>query len=278
MHPLIRRGVKFFPEQRYQEVAGKRTRVSLDGTLDRVWLPVTDAEWADVMIRERPDYLGGCCVALDEVQEHVLTMMRDDGMIKNADLLEIGIALRDHGGFDTAAKLTTPEYDGFIAEWDQFGIIDRLGIVFNAVEPLLKQRRHQLPQERDGDMIHTLSTAIVKLSWEDIFNLPTASEEDDAHARRLETKAKILPLLRDLFEQLEGDDEVIDGYALVAPGTDTVLSNMKGACIYASKESAEEVAEIWERSDQPEAAYDLREAKVSVADGVILGDKIEFSV
>jgi hypothetical protein len=198
-------------------------------------------------MREGDLYVGGCCGNTGAIQDEINGAFRDGGWIDSASLLTVGLSARGHEGFEEFIEDGDESYTAAIGRWPSLDPWGRLGVIYRAVEIVLKPRRWEIPEEM-GDPIRELESCLARLDWARLFgNDDLFRAQHEANA--VLTRARALTPTRLLLAELEKNEAGFEGYALVKPGTDTVLINRMGACIYADYAEAEKWVEISSRRD-----------------------------
>lgn len=248
-----------------------RTRYVLLDTVSGVHLPLSANEWMMLATRDGEAYVGGCCGNTAAVQDVINGIFRDSGYVEAADLLYIGEVMYDHDGEDSpfapmdddqfAAALVQLEHAARAAQADDQIMVDpwfKIGIVFNAVEPMLKPRGWEVPQDKGrlGDehaLISTLRATLTRMDWGDVFTRDDPEDVAQHEANRKLLQAKVYPLAKELVLLLE--KEAIDflGFAIVDPTTGEIHSDHRGLCLYPARENAERTMELWARYAEEEA-------------------------
>lgn len=274
------------------EVGAGRHPVLLLETVRGVQAPLTPEEWLSIAQREGNDYMGGCCANMSAVQDEISGVFRNGGWIDADEFLRIGEGMRRHDGTDETFRVMDDEdFEKQLARWrevgDQplawkateedvarfaekgyelevgqglrrnFGPWEKLAVVYNAVEPYLKPSSTDVPKNRlshqteDSHIVSQLADEFFRMDWNDV--VTRSDEEQGQHqANRLVTRARIYPLMQRLLEVIEREGVDFNGFAIVKQGTNEVLSNMHGPCIYSGREEAERVTELWARLDAEE--------------------------
>lgn len=229
---------------------------------------VTSDEWVRATQREGDDYIGPCCGNTGYCQDVLASVYRDGGLIKNGDLLGIGVNLSGHDGYEEFRDPSDEAFAKLVETWKAslalgpppeghyvaFGVWEKILTCYRALEPMLMYDNLETPGptiRRDDDEyaetdLQLLRDALEYSSWHLLFT-PTEEERDDHHIQYIEMLSRIKPLAASLYDQLVNQRTALDGFALVVPGTDRVLSNRRGLCIYATRERAEYVSEIMDR-------------------------------
>lgn len=266
----------------------RRNYLLLD-TVSGIHLPLGAEEWMAMGMREGDEYIGGCCGNLSASQDIMTGVFRDGGWIEGADLLTIGDWVGGHDGFEWDFEDVSDEefhtriqrLQAVIAKGQQPRPWPVIGLVYRAVEPMLKLTQSHEPIDRngpseerphtteEGDLVTVLERELSYMTWADLLR---RSDDIISHERQMLLKrAKVLPLAQRLAQKLqEHAEEEYDGFALVAPGTDRVLSNYRGLCVYGSEEEAQHVLDVWARmDDQPEG--EIVPCKTTLQQGLVIG-------
>jgi hypothetical protein len=249
--PLRELGVLFSHDYKYVGVVGEdRHRVELPDAITSVFLPFNPEEWCRIAMREGDLYVGGCCGNTGAIQDEINGAFRNGGWIDSGDLLTVGLSALNHEGFEDFIEDGDESYTAALARWPDLDPWARLGVIYRAVETVLKPRSWEIPKEV-GDPVRELESCLASLTWARMFgdnDIFRAQHEANAAL----TRARALAPTRLLLAELEQNEDVFEGYALVKPGTDTVLVNRMGACIYADLAEAEKWVEISSRRDEDE--------------------------
>lgn len=272
-------GVTIGHDYEYRGKVGKgRYKVDQLNTVNGVYLPLTPLEWCLMCMREPPDhpdggqyesfYVGPCCGITGQMQDIINNVFRDGGWADGHDLLELGELARTHpDGFeDFFPEMTDEVFDGWVKRWKDGELHDpwaKIGIVFNAVEPWLQQVSYMVPTAKqvpseyrteEQEVIHVLQGTLSRMSWTDMFNRDSEEELAQHKANRVTLQARMYPMVTRLHELL--DEEGIDfhGYGIALKGTDDIMSNVRGLCLYPEREMAERLLELWKRQETTESA------------------------
>jgi hypothetical protein len=281
-------GVHVHHDYVYEGEGADRHRVDLLDTVYSVLIPFTPLEWCLTAMREPPPcpeegleyesyYVGPCCGITGAIQDIWNSIFRDSGWVDAPDFLRIGELARQHEGFETFQPLSDEQFEELLGQWDR-GDLDpwaKTGIVFNAVEPYLKPRRHENPSmdtrcDEEAKLIYQLESALRSLHWSDLMSPSGHQMIDDIHeAQREIDRAKVGPLAKRLTELL-GDID-FKGYAITDAEGKEPMANGYGQCVYKDRESAERIIELWAREDgeQPKEA---RIVPAMVIDGELVLD------
>jgi hypothetical protein len=263
-------GVTVTHEDEWEGTPGiDRTRYVLLDTIRGVHLPLSAEDWLKIATREGPAYVGGCCGNMSAVQDTVNSIFRDGGYAEAPALLSIGEAVRDHDGDESPFQpLDDAAFEERVEAWkkaaadpDQADRIDpwfKLGMVFNAVEPLLEPRSYEVPSDRgrhneEQHLISTLHVTLARMSWTDLFTRDDPDDHAQHEANMAVMRAKVYPLVKELARLLETAGVDFTGYAIVDPETGETQSDYRGLCIYPERAQAERVLELWQRWAEDEA-------------------------
>lgn len=247
-----------------------RRRYILLNTVRGVHLPLSPSDWMMLATREGQGYVGGCCGNMSVVQDRINGIFRDSGYAEAPELLAIGEAMRDHDGTESHfLALDDAAFEERIEAWKKAEAdpdpsqrpIDpwfKLGMVFNAVEPLLKPHSYEVPQGRgrhdeEHDLLATLNRTLTTMTWTDLFTRNDPDERAQHQANAAVLRAKVYPLTKRLSSHLEATVIDFTGFAIVDPETGEVQSDYHGLCLYPERDQAERVMELWHRYAEDEA-------------------------
>lgn len=225
-----------------------------------------DHDWVSVASREGDDYIGGCCGNMGLAQDITNDIFRSGGWADSNEFLQLGELLRHHDGFETFEPMDDDVFAEALEQWkevrraltaDPSLQIDPwypLGIVFNAVEPMLVPDDGDVPQPRspwiteEHEIVGRLASALERMEWFDFFG----GRDDDEHkpqhdANALLLRARTYPLLKRLNTLLDETNLNFSGFALVRGGSDDVLTDNGGSCVYPTRDDAERVVTLWSR-------------------------------
>ncbi len=223
--------------------------------IDSISLPFTPEEWCSLAMRDGEDYMGGCCGNLSALQDYVNAAFRDSGHIGGHEFLEIALIAKEHDGFEEfKVGLTQEKYDEALTRWEKMHPWQKMALLYHATKTKLHPQRyeHDLNSNRKDNIENCFDTLQVGLSflrYSDMF----ARGEDDSkqkHAGRLVQLARIMPAAKKTIDLLSANIEVFEGVAIVEVGTDRVLTNSFGMCLYDSAAKAGEIIELWCRNDK----------------------------
>lgn len=269
-------GVPVTPDHEYRGTQAERERVLLEGTVEGVFLQCSTDEWCRMCMRENPDvlggdagslYLGGCCGNMGLCQDTMNQCFREGGYLSADDLQTIGPLLRDHDGFERFAEFDPDEFL-YASEFNKLDPWERVCVIHASLEEALKLPRDERPAA-DSDVregyengkpgrfaITKLYNTLARIEWADLFDRsdPLPSQPSHQLQRRLALAKLVEPTrqLQDVLEAEQGTDP-FNGYALVKPGTDELLTNRSGECIYDTEESAQYVVDLWSRWETEES-------------------------
>lgn len=269
-----------------------RQQYELPDVVRGIRLSLTPDQWAAVAQREGSAYVGGCCGNMGAVQDIVCGVFRDDGWMESGDLSTVGWYSRGHEGMEFFEEVDDEEFAGRIEELqraqqiteDGKSIVDPWGIIglsYVATESKLKPSWLNQPSGRhphdddppDHFEMQRLYRDLVYVDWKDLFGRVSSEDDKDKRSHDVQRRlrqARILPAARELVAKLEEQEIDFDGFALVKPGTDEILSNRLGDCIYSDREGAEEVLAIWRRSVESEDEGTTGHAVVAQDEGEIV--------
>jgi hypothetical protein len=230
---------------------------------------ITAKEWVRATQREGADYIGPCCGNTGACQDILAGVYRDGGSIDRGDLWMLGSYLSGHDGYELFALDTDEAFEQMIDGWrtgvivdehgpQKFGVWEKFLTVYRAVEPMLFPGPIQMPwarKERPGDLyaeadLRLLEEALGHASWKALFHNHDDDEAGLASHRLqyVEQLARVRPMVARLHEALSERPVEFDGFAMVTPGTEEVLSNGMGLCLYATREQAERIREVTGRA------------------------------
>lgn len=269
------------------EVGVNRHRIDLLDTVHSVFLPLTPVDWCHIAMREGEGYMGGCCGNMGVLQDTTNGVFRDGGWADAGAMLTIGEMARGHEGFEeTFPEMDDDRFAELVQAWHDMpaeppegAVFDpwwKVGIVFNAVEPQLKLARVDTPsttfhpdrRSEDRDLLHVVANTAGSMAWNDMFTRDDPEDLGTHELNRVVAQARLYPMVRRLADLLEGMGVAFDGFGLVEPGTDNVLSNMRGLCLYRERAHAERIMELWARDGDTPA--DLVSVTVDVKDGLVV--------
>ena len=248
------------------EVGPDRHEVPLP-QISSVGLNLTPEEWCAIGMRESELYIGPCCGTTGLMQDHINAAFRNSGLLDGSDLLTLGELARTHEGFETFQPMDDERFSEWMRAWAE-GCLDpwdRIGLVFSGVEPWLSPRSHErarLQEDRDErqESFRLMAQTLSALEFNDLYR----REGEAGEQHRLSTMLAMVRLLqpvRNLLAHLEASQLNFQGWGLVVPGSEQLLSNGYGLCIYPSREGAERVLELWDRP-QPYGGDEKIEAEM----------------
>jgi hypothetical protein len=270
LSPLRELGVQFTHDYKYVGHGEDRHRVELPDAITSVFLPFSPEEWCGIAMREGEFYVGGCCGNTGAIQDEINGAFRDSGWIAGGDLLTVGLSALHHEGFEEFIEDGDQSYVAAVARWGDLDPWGRLGVIYRAVETVLKPRSWEIPREM-GDPVHELESCLARLDWARMFGGNDDPLRAQHTANIVLTRARALAPARLLLAELEKSEDSFEGFALVKPGTDTVLVNRMGACIYAERAEAEKWIEISSRRDEDEDEDDAPSNRIK-------GDNFEAEI
>lgn len=257
-------GVEVYHETDWRGTPGvDREEFELPDKVRGVRPNFTPEQWCSLAMREGSSYVGGCCGNMSALQDTINMVFRDGGFIDAADLLEIAGWAHGHDGFELfgsmddetferkveTAKHFREQIDGREVMVDPWAL---LGLIYNGVEPMLTPNSTNVPGDggRAADTEHydvaVLERTLMRMTWADLFD--REGDELAQHEANMQVlRARALPVMRSLVARMEESGVDFDGWAIVNPETDEVLSNGRGLCLYPEREQAEQVVEQWSR-------------------------------
>jgi hypothetical protein len=121
-------------------------------------------------------------------------------------------------------------------------------------------------------MIRRLGSTLSQIEWGDLYTRDDPKHREQYELTRQVNVARLVDPVRKLNEILEGMDEALDVFAIVELGTDEVMSNGLGLCLYKNREDAEHVVELWRKQagDDEPANAEIKEARVSSKSGLTI--------
>lgn len=248
-----------------------------------VTLPLSPEEWCQIAMNEGAYYIGGCCGTSSAMQDVINGAFRDSGYIDNASLLKLGQLAQSHGDYGPLSELelSDEQFKDYLDRFETLDPWDKIGLVFQAAAPYLKPRSYEMPLLGRPDLeehrsIQALENVLYQLSWND-FRL-----DDDPTKQHLANRrvlfARALGPARAFLAKLEDALEPLDGYAIMERGTDNILANGYGLCLYAEQAAAVQVIETWQRQEESEDQEDRKQGlaeraeivpvRITVQDGV----------
>lgn len=295
-------GAKVNFEYEYRGEAGtpERQKYDLPDKVASVSFPLTPEEWCDVGMVEGDSYVGGCCGNMSALQDLVEGIFRDSGYAEAQTLLDMAYHARDHEGFEWWVARDDEKFVEGVARIqelrEQGARLDAwavMGITFLAVEDRLTPRSQGVPSDggrhdEEQTLIWRLTSTLTRMTWADLFTRRDETDVAQHTATRELLKAKTLPLARRLTELLHEEGVGLEGYAIVKQGTDEVLGDNHGLCLYATEAAADSTMALWAKwaeeereriaknpDRESEAFWNDRKAevvpaRVSVEDGLVL--------
>lgn len=265
------------------EPGNGRHEVELPHKVRGITLPFSAEDWVSIAQCEGQYYVGGCCANMSVLQDEVNGVFRDGGYADGATLLKIGEAARGHEGFEDFAPVDDEGFEKLVERWRrsiayleehsneklQIDPWFKLAVAFNAVESKLSADSQVAPRERypweneEHVIVRQLANATYRMDWHDLFrgaprrgggvDDEEADEKDQHEALRRVYQARVLPLAEKVAKLLAELEWPFEGFAVVKEGTDEVMGDHRGPCIYADRESAERTLERWAEYARKEA-------------------------
>lgn len=242
-------------------------------------LPLSAVEWCQIAMREGAHYTGGCCGTSSAMQDVINGAFRDSGWVDNADLLKLGQLAQSHGDYGSLSdEVSDEQFKAYLDRWDALDPWDKIGLLYQACAPYLKPRSFEMPLLGRPDLeerksVQALENVLYQLSWND-FRL--SDDPTKQHfANRMVLFARALGPTRQLLRRLEETLEPFDGYAIMERGTDKVMVNGYGLCLYAQATSAEQVIETWQRQEDAEDQEDRKQGLAAASEIVPVRVSVE---
>lgn len=228
-----------------------------------IGIPLTPEEWFELCSREGNHYIGGCCGAASEIQDHLNGWFRDGGWVDCKKLELVATAWGNHEGgeeFKKKPKINIIEEmaDRFHSTkqcWPELKQNDPWGKIlicwyiiqgFYTKKTPEFQRAHKRKSAAENSIsdIYRLSMG---LSFLTMF-------QDDEHSaqyigNKVEYFAQIYPPLKKAVDLIESQIEDFNGYCLFDTQADEIAMNGLGYCIFATKKDAQAILKQWVKED-----------------------------
>lgn len=277
---LDRLGIQYHRDYKYvKDDEGKNIRdekgqlVQEYGAVKSVLLPLSSVQWCHIAMREGAHYVGGCCGHTSAMQDIINAIFRDGGWAPARELRELAELAQNHDGFE--AFDSTERVESLEALDDPWEII---GAVWCAVEDVLAPGIFSKPREDDVLDFDRALWLAKHLMWQVSlakFFTDDAEEKDSMrngqrHVNRVYSMLRILPPLRTIYNHLEKmSDQSFPGFGVRKKGTEEVVANGHGLCLYEKREQAEELFRIWrEAGDKDVDDWEIVPCGVTVTDGL----------
>lgn len=243
-----------------------------------VYIHMTPAEWCALCMREGSHYIGGCCGASSYIQDCFNAIFRDNGIMDARVLIELAGACRNHpDGFELFCEeeMSQGAFDENCGAWDRLGIFEKFATVWHGVRDRVKELPGSIELGEDlskpKDCVVVLQNGLQVLRWQDFFD---KEESGQRHGNRAVLFARLMPAARVLVDSLNKmAPAAFEGFAIFDRRLDNVASNGYGACFYRTEAEANEMVELWKKSDADGKAQiadrlSIRKVHVSMEKGI----------
>jgi hypothetical protein len=239
-------------------------------TVSSVLLPLSSVEWCHIAMREGAHYMGGCCAHCSAMQDIVNGIFRDGGWASARQLRHLAEMAEHHEGFE--AFLAEEQVDSL----DDLDPWDKLGAVWVAAKDVLATTTLERTHAEDVTDFERAVWLAHSLMWKVSMARLFADDNDDdmrsgqRHANRGYNMLQILPPLRTVYDHLEKmSEQEFPGFGVRVKGTEEVVANGFGLCLYETREQAEELFRIWrEAGDKEIDGWEILPVVVTVNDGL----------
>lgn len=264
-------------------------RKQLDGPwVQSVFLDLTPEDWCRLCMREGEDYFGGCCGQMSHFQDALNGFFRDGGWVRAGKFLDAIEGAKTHEGFEMFEdeSYLTKDHSKWKTDYEP---LDKMAVIYHAVKDVSTPHLSDWissGNRLDLDTLKGCTTSLEKalriVYWRDLLSVWSASDEEGAHQRRMNSSvelARVYAPLKKLYEKLVMDPpEAISGFAVVDP-EGNVTKNGRGLVIVESKKAAEDMIEFWKRDGQDHRlkvieALSIRECIVTIQDGLLLYETV----
>lgn len=238
-------------------------------TVSSVLFPLSSVEWCHIAMREGAYYMGGCCAHCSAMQDIINGIFRDGGWADARKLRELADMAEHHEGFE-AFLATEP-----VESLDDLDPWDKLGAVWVAVKDVLSTTTLSRAHPEDVNDFDRAVWLVERLMWKVAMAKFFTDDNDDmrtgqTHANRTYSMLQILAPLRTVYNHLEKmSKQEFPGFGVRVKGTDEVIANGHGLCLYKTREQAEELFRIWREAGDKEADdWEIAPVVVTVNDGL----------
>lgn len=271
----------------YQDIEIKagpvRIRAQMhNGRIEHLWLPFTPVQWVDVANKESR-WLSACCGDISAVRDTLISALCEGGQIWAAELRDLVATLAAHDGFEELSVTTPQAWVTAAARWaehDPDNPFLALGHIWFAVRDELatpvEPKHHELDPRAPEDALQILATESAALSWalciRDEGPLKLCQE-----AERTLSVARLLGALPTLVTRLhELAPPCFEGLAVIETATGKLWG--RSANVFAT---ALQVLHVFasgnpKREAKFRAEAEVRRCRVSLAEGVVLGDMVPW--
>ena len=202
----------------------------------------------DVLNKEG-EYLGACCANISRVRDILFGAVRENGMIRMAELHEIYYLLDDHGCFEHNDDANEP-----------LNHLKNLWLLVKDDAELDKVGRETDPNDLE-DALDILGSSCSYLRYSHFFdNHPY----EDTEADRQQHIAKIIPAVKTVFEKIQSLNKTVETYALLKEGN--YLENRTGYVFFKTEDVAKQMVEEMNKNDEPKYSY--KKVKISLEKGI----------
>jgi len=251
-----------------------------------IQIPLTPAEWCELCMREGGSYIGGCCGQTGYIQDCFNALFRDSGSADAKALLELAATTGHHEGFELYQEdLDQEAFNKQVEKWDSLGPIDKIGLCYQAVKVKLRASWMEKPRvaDREDDPIDTLYRTFSYFQYKDLFSRDenphpsSPSQTGQDHGNMELTLARFVPAYRQIYDLLSKQDKPFEGFAVYSKSANTILKNGYGLCVYYTRKDAENLIELWTRSENKDEEKEvkpedfvIKAVTVSMKDGLVV--------
>lgn len=214
-------------------------------------IPLAPEEWFELCSREGIHYIGGCCGAASEIQDHLNSWLRDGGWVDCKKLELVAIAWGNHeGGEDFKKKPKTSSIEDMA---NKFNSLDPWGKIlvcwyaiqgfYNRETPVFQHTRKSAADNAISD-IHHLSMGLSLLTM-----FEKDGHSDHYIGNKAEYFAQIYPPLKKAVTLIESQVEDFEGHCLFDTQTDAIAMNGLGYCVFSAKKDAQGLLKQWVKED-----------------------------
>ncbi len=239
---------------------------------DSIHLPFTPEEWCRLCMGGGDYYVGGCCGNMSALQDELNDVFRIEsgwvGASKLARIAQLNIEHdydKDHlpnfaeiGDIDIVKMnwVSLSPWDKMAAVWhlvkDHYVPEKPSGFGKKHEKRTVKKHKKRTVKNEIEIALHIARNGLSHLSHIEVFTPQEHRGQFQDSANKLMALYRVVPALRTLWLHIEklGPPTLKEAFALFDKERDDIASNRLGLCIYATREEAEKLLELWRKDDE----------------------------
>lgn len=275
---LKRRGLEVQYEESYdreESEAGSVIVKKAKETIYSIQIPLTDAEWCDLCMRDGEMYQGGCCDQTGQIQDVINEIFRDSGTVKGETAEALISVAASHDGYELLRGVTEKELLEVESTWEDLDPARKIVLCVAAAAPYMKIGLVVTASDLNDphDVLAALNNAASYLRWKELFK---KSDQDKQHkGNRAVRIARMIPAARAFLLQAQNTSDLpFKGFVVVNQKKE-VIENMMGYAIFETRKEAENLLELWKQSERGKEdlkKVSINTVEISVEYGLRIGE------